>query len=89
MIIGKKAVKKILDSMNLTHAQVAEIVGTDRVNFTVRVGRGYYDKPGNLAKLLYQLGGSLELKIECIATLPNGEKIEMPIDRNFLALDEE
>ena len=62
---------------------------TDRANFTVRVNRGYYDKPGNLAKLLYQLGGSLELKIECVAVLPNGERLEMPIDRNFLALDEE
>ena len=89
MINGKKAIKKITTEMGITQTELATMTDTDRINFNVRTNRGYYDKPGNLAKLLYQLGGSLELKIECTATLPNGEKVEMPIDRNFLALDEE
>ena len=64
LIKGKKAVKDLCAAIGKTQRDIAAMYDTNDSIVSNRVKRGYYDNPGNFARLVDDLGYKLNFDIK-------------------------
>ena len=88
LLNGKKAIKMAVLNKGITQRELASLLNKEETVFNMRLSRGYYDKPGNLARLADVMGMRLELKIEC-KLIDNETGNIIAVDVNKEELEEE
>lgn len=88
MINGKKAVKALQLAKGMLQKEIGTVEGINENHIAARLKNGYYDKPGNYARLVDNLG--LVLDVQVIAKVKDQEGnilFDVPINQDFM--DEE
>ena len=85
---GRKTVKKLLSVFGLTQRAYAQKIGMEETYIAIRLSRNFYDKPGNLARFVDDLGLILDVQIIAKVKDQEGNVIcDVPINQDFM--DEE
>ena len=82
---GKKTIKAVLLNKDMTQRDAATALKMEEPVFNMRLARGYYDKPANLAKIMDDLGLVLKIEIKAGIYNQNGELVvNVPVNNDFM-----
>ena len=85
MINGKKAVKALQTAKGLLQKEVGAIEGINENHIAARLKNGFYDKPGNYARLVDNLGLVLDVQIKAVVKDQDGNVLfDVPINVDFM-----
>lgn len=85
MINGKKAVKALQIAKGLLQKEVGTIEGINENHIAARLKNGFYDKPGNYARLVDNLGLVLDVQIKAVVKDQDGNVLfDVPINADFM-----
>ena len=77
--------KDLRKEKGITQRELASVLNMEETVFNMRLSRGYYNKPGNLARLADEMGMVMELKIECaLVDRETGNKIFVDVNKEEL-----
>ena len=85
LIKGKKAVKDLCAAIGKTQRDIAIMYDTNDSIISNRIKRGFYDKPGNFARLVDDLGYTIKAVIDIAVYDQEGKRItDVAINQDYM-----